>query len=156
MAIRPLFGRGFIAGIDSQEQVKVYKDTLSDKERANLREETDRQMKDIMRREFAGPHWSNKELSKMTERDWRIFKEDFGITTKGASIPNPLRNWEESGMPKQLLEGIAKKGYTKPTAIQMAAIPIGLQFRDIVGVAETGSGKTAAFVCCASYADSQF
>jgi superfamily II DNA/RNA helicase len=36
--------------------------------------------------------------------------------------------------------------YAKPTPIQMQAIPIGLQKRDILGVAETGSGKTAAFV----------
>ena len=36
--------------------------------------------------------------------------------------------------------------YLKPSPIQMAAIPLGLQFRDVIGVAETGSGKTAAFV----------
>ena len=38
------------------------------------------------------------------------------------------------------------QGYVKPSPIQMAAIPIGLQQRDVIGVAETGSGKTAAFV----------
>ena len=38
------------------------------------------------------------------------------------------------------------QNYIKPSPIQMAAIPIGLQQRDVIGVAETGSGKTAAFV----------
>ncbi len=37
-------------------------------------------------------------------------------------------------------------GYVKPSAIQMAAIPLGLKYRDVIGIAETGSGKTAAFV----------
>lgn len=44
------------------------------------------------------------------------------------------------------VQAIEKVGYTKPSPIQMAAIPLGLKQRDVIGVAETGSGKTAAFV----------
>jgi ATP-dependent RNA helicase DDX23/PRP28 len=44
------------------------------------------------------------------------------------------------------MQAIDKVGYTKPSPIQMAAIPLGLKQRDVIGVAETGSGKTAAFV----------
>ena len=43
-------------------------------------------------------------------------------------------------------QAIERQGYKKPSPIQMAAIPLGLQQRDVIGVAETGSGKTAAFV----------
>ena len=32
---------------------------------------------------FDDRHWSEKDLDEMTERDWRIFKEDFNISTKG-------------------------------------------------------------------------
>jgi ATP-dependent RNA helicase DDX23/PRP28 len=46
----------------------------------------------------------------------------------------------------ELLKAVQKVGYKKPSPIQMAAIPIGLQQRDVIGIAETGSGKTAAFV----------
>lgn len=91
-------------------------------------------------------HWSKKPLSKMRERDWRIFKEDFSILTKGGNIPNPLRSWEESDIPPEILSTIKKVGYTEPTPIQRAAIPVALGLRDVIGVAETGSGKTASFV----------
>ena len=44
------------------------------------------------------------------------------------------------------VQAIDAMGYAKPSAIQMAAIPLGLKYRDVIGIAETGSGKTAAFV----------
>ncbi|OAA43198.1 pre-mRNA-splicing ATP-dependent RNA helicase PRP28 [Metarhizium rileyi] len=93
-----------------------------------------------------GRHWSEKKLEEMRERDWRIFKEDFGISTKGGAIPDPMRNWEESGLPERLLDIVDRVGYKEPTPIQRAAIPIALQARDLIGVAVTGSGKTAAFL----------
>ena len=47
----------------------------------------------------------------MIERDWRIFKEDYNISTKGGRIPNPLRSWKESGLPKEILDIIESVGY---------------------------------------------
>lgn len=91
-------------------------------------------------------HWSEKPLSEMRERDWRIFREDFSIAARGGSIPHPLRSWKESAIPLQILETIDEIGYKEPSAIQRQAIPIGLQNRDLIGIAETGSGKTAAFL----------
>ena len=38
-------------------------------------------------------HWKEKTLDEMSERDWRIFKEDYNIFTRGTKIPNPLRTW---------------------------------------------------------------
>ncbi|KAF4968155.1 hypothetical protein FSARC_4431 [Fusarium sarcochroum] len=93
-----------------------------------------------------GKRWSEKTLDDMRERDWRIFKEDFGIATKGGMIPNPMRNWQESHLPRRLLNIVDAVGYKEPTPIQRAAIPIALQARDLIGVAVTGSGKTAAFL----------
>lgn len=44
-----------------------------------------------------------------------------------------------------ILQALDKKGYTSPTRIQEKAIPIVLRKRDLLGVAQTGTGKTAAF-----------
>jgi ATP-dependent RNA helicase RhlE len=44
-----------------------------------------------------------------------------------------------------LLKAITETGYTHPTAIQQKAIPIVLQGNDLIGCAQTGTGKTAAF-----------
>lgn len=127
---------------------------------------------------FDDRHWSEKPLSEMKDRDWRILKEDYNISTKGASpcegtadagwsacprltrgcaqacrlgraggnVPHPLRSWDESPLPDEIKRVIEDVGYTEPTPIQRAAIPIGLQNRDLIGIAQTGSGKTAAFL----------
>ncbi|KIJ34657.1 hypothetical protein M422DRAFT_61379 [Sphaerobolus stellatus SS14] len=54
-------------------------------------------------------------------------------------------SFKELGVIDPLLEALAAVGYTKPTPIQAQSIPPALEGRDIIGVAETGSGKTAAF-----------
>ncbi|VDP83442.1 unnamed protein product [Schistosoma mattheei] len=120
------FGRGHIGGID----IKVMKKRLSGVAKREAKQKWDDR------------HWTEKALDQMTERDWRIFREDFNISTKGGNIPNPLRSWAEMNVADELKD----VGYPEPTPIQRQAIPIGLQNRDIIGVAETGSGKTAAFL----------
>lgn len=73
-------------------------------------------------------------------------KQAVSFNSPGGRIPDPIRNWKESGIPPEILEIVEKVGYTDATPIQRQAIPIGLQNRDIIGVAETGSGKTLAFL----------
>merc|ERR1719236_91945 len=91
-------------------------------------------------------HWTEKPVHEMTVRDWRIFREDFQIFIRGGRVPNPMRIWAEGPLPWELLEAIHKVGYAKPTPVQMQTIPIACQCRDLIGVAETGSGKTAAYM----------
>jgi superfamily II DNA/RNA helicase len=50
------------------------------------------------------------------------------------------------GLSPKVLEAVTAAGYTTPTAIQAEAIPHALARRDVLGLAQTGSGKTAAFV----------
>src|SRR5262245_65916891 len=49
------------------------------------------------------------------------------------------------GLSPQVLEGVSAAGYTDPTPIQLRAIPLLLSGRDVIGSAQTGTGKTAAF-----------
>ncbi|KAF9297797.1 DEAD (Asp-Glu-Ala-Asp) box polypeptide 23 [Linnemannia elongata] len=148
-----LFGRGSFAGIDLKDNKS--KDKFYDKLLANRRTDAevaragelgDMAVQKERKVNYADRHWTEKPLDQMRERDWRIFKEDFNISCKGGSIPNPIRKWEESKIGPQILSVIEKVGYKEPSPIQRQAIPIGLQNRDIIGIAETGSGKTASFL----------
>ena len=60
---------------------------------------------------FDERHWSEKSLPEMTDRDWRIFKEDYNISTKGGRIPFPLRSWREAGLSSEVLEAIHNLNY---------------------------------------------
>ncbi|KAK6530015.1 mRNA splicing protein prp28 [Orbilia ellipsospora] len=145
------FGRGRLGGFaETDRSTKQYAAALESRgdteERRRARElvEMDRRKRENM--SWSDKHWSEKPLEMMKERDWRIFKEDFNISTKGGGIPNPMRSWKESGLPKVLLDVIRDVGYKDPSPIQRAAIPIALLSRDVIGVAVTGSGKTASFI----------
>lgn len=148
------FGRGNLAGIDikaqKRDQSKFYGELLEKRRTEAEKAQEKVRLKKVRRKEekqlWDDRHWSEKDVDEMTERDWRIFREDYNITIKGGKIPEPIRNWKESGIQKELLEIIDKVGYKEPTPIQRQAIPIGMQNRDIIGVAETGSGKTLAFL----------
>ncbi len=55
-------------------------------------------------------------------------------------------SFDNLGLSPRLLEAVVAMGYTSPTPIQRDAIPMVLEGRDVVGCAQTGTGKTAAFV----------
>jgi len=123
-----LFGKGHLGGIDP---------TL----RKNHNESSD-----IGRRSSKDVHWSRKKVEEMTSRDWRIFREDNDISLKGTKAPFPFRSWEESNLPDYILKAISRMGYKKPTEIQMQGIPIGIEQRDLIAIAPTGSGKSCAYL----------
>lgn len=56
-----------------------------------------------------------------------------------------MSNFESLGLSKQLLQSVKREGYTAPTPVQEQAIPLLLKGHDVLGVAQTGTGKTAAF-----------
>jgi len=68
-------------------------------------------------------------------------------TSCGPAVPNTSSEvrFEELGLGPQLLKAVADSGYTVPTPIQARGIPLVLQGKDVIGIAQTGTGKTASF-----------
>jgi ATP-dependent RNA helicase DeaD len=62
-----------------------------------------------------------------------------------AEAEQPAPSFADLGLSKNLLRAISDTGYETPSPIQKAAIPVLLEGRDMIGQAQTGTGKTAAF-----------
>ncbi len=62
------------------------------------------------------------------------------------SVAKPVdATFDQFGLAADILKAIAEQGYTTPTPIQAQAIPVVLAGRDVMGAAQTGTGKTASF-----------
>jgi superfamily II DNA/RNA helicase len=66
-------------------------------------------------------------------------------TTVEAVVYTPTNTFADFVVHEKLAANVASKGYTAPSPIQDQAIPLALEGRDLVGIANTGTGKTAAF-----------
>ncbi|MBE7220107.1 MAG: DEAD/DEAH box helicase, partial [Caulobacteraceae bacterium] len=56
-----------------------------------------------------------------------------------------MTTFSDLGLSPSTVQAVADTGYTTPTPIQEQAIPVALAGRDVLGIAQTGTGKTAAF-----------
>lgn len=82
---------------------------------------------------------------KLSSRDSHLFiKKSAEITTESSYTPH--NNFEDFEINETLLRNVLKRGYTHPTPIQDKAIQPILEGRDLIGLANTGTGKTAAFL----------
>jgi len=69
---------------------------------------------------------------------------DISTETPASAAEAPL-TFDQLGLRPQVLDAVRDAGYTEPTPIQREAIPLALSGRDMIGLAHTGTGKTAAF-----------
>src|SRR6185437_13980714 len=65
--------------------------------------------------------------------------------TMSTATTEPPNSFEELGLAPELLQAVHTAGYQHPTPIQARTIPLILRGRDVIGLAQTGTGKTAAF-----------
>ena len=68
------------------------------------------------------------------------------VKVLGENKPSPIVNFQTSGLATVLLENIWRAEYTVPTPVQKHGLPIIMAGRDLMASAQTGSGKTAAFL----------
>ncbi|CAO1385665.1 unnamed protein product [Diamesa serratosioi] len=83
-------------------------------------------------------HENNKNRSPEEVDVWRA---SMAITTNGKDVPYPLQEFSEANFPSTVLGEMTKQGFTQPTPIQAQGWSIALSGRDLVGIAQTGSGK---------------
>ncbi|XP_011079538.1 DEAD-box ATP-dependent RNA helicase 24 isoform X1 [Sesamum indicum] len=85
-------------------------------------------------------------ISGMSDQEVAEYRKSLAIRVSGFDVPRPIKTFEDCGFSVELMKAIAKQAYEKPTPIQCQALPIVLSGRDVIGIAKTGSGKTASFV----------
>ena len=73
-------------------------------------------------------------------------RDKYRIIVEGDDVPPPCLTFRQMKMPQEIIHGLKANGITKPSPIQMQAIPSVLSGRDLIGIAYTGSGKTLVFV----------
>ena len=72
--------------------------------------------------------------------------ENIPCQVTGRDPPDAIESFSKSGLRKVILDNIKRSSYTVPTPVQKHAIPAVLNDRDFMACAQTGSGKTAAFL----------
>ncbi|CAD2108252.1 adenosinetriphosphatase [Plasmodium vinckei petteri] len=87
------------------------------------------------------------EITNMTEKDVEMFRKNNGnIVVRGKNCPRPIQYFYQCGLPGKILNILEKKNFKKMFSIQMQAIPALMCGRDIIAIAETGSGKTISYL----------
>ncbi|XP_061539665.1 probable ATP-dependent RNA helicase DDX59 isoform X1 [Phycodurus eques] len=85
-------------------------------------------------------------ISGLTDEQVQHIKQELGIETQGRDVRRPIIEFEHCGFPATLNANLKSASYEMPTPVQMQMLPVGLTGRDVITSADTGSGKTVAFL----------
>ncbi|XP_057987519.1 ATP-dependent RNA helicase DBP2 isoform X2 [Hevea brasiliensis] len=100
--------------------------------------------------EVVFPQWSPSErvlrLNSQQIEDVRLrLNVEVTVASDSPPAPAPIESFEDMLLHPSIMKDITYHGYTRPTSIQAQAMTVALSGRDLLGCAQTGSGKTAAF-----------
>ncbi|KAL2793564.1 hypothetical protein BJX66DRAFT_325983 [Aspergillus keveii] len=85
------------------------------------------------------------DVANRSQREVDEFRKKCEMTVQGKNVPRPVETFDEAGFPQYVLSEVKAQGFEKPTSIQSQGWPMALSGRDVVGIAETGSGKTLSY-----------
>ncbi|KAL1957310.1 hypothetical protein VTO42DRAFT_6099 [Malbranchea cinnamomea] len=85
------------------------------------------------------------DVTNRSEQEIQAFRKEHQMTVYGKNVPRPVQTFDEAGFPQYVMAEVKAQGFTKPTPIQSQGWPMALSGRDVVGIAETGSGKTLTY-----------
>ncbi|EMT65942.1 ATP-dependent RNA helicase DBP2 [Fusarium oxysporum] len=85
------------------------------------------------------------DVTNRSDADVEAFRRKHQMTIAGKDVPRPVETFDEAGFPRYVMDEVKAQGFPAPTAIQSQGWPMALSGRDVVGIAETGSGKTLTY-----------
>ena len=85
------------------------------------------------------------DVTNRSQRDVDEFRKSHEMSVHGRNVPRPVETFDEASFPQYVLSEVKAQGFPRPTAIQSQGWPMALSGRDVVGIAETGSGKTLTY-----------
>ncbi|RSL75067.1 ATP-dependent RNA helicase DBP2 [Fusarium floridanum] len=87
----------------------------------------------------------HEDVASRTDAEVEAFRRKHQMTIAGSDVPKPVETFDEAGFPRYVMDEVKAQGFPAPTAIQSQGWPMALSGRDVVGIAETGSGKTLTY-----------
>ncbi|KAJ5974196.1 hypothetical protein N7481_011406 [Penicillium waksmanii] len=87
----------------------------------------------------------HEDVTNRSEEQVQEFRAAHKMAIQGTGVPRPVETFDEAGFPSYVLSEVKAQGFDKPTSIQSQGWPMSLSGRDVVGIAETGSGKTLTY-----------
>ncbi|KAK2894139.1 probable ATP-dependent RNA helicase DDX17 [Channa argus] len=92
---------------------------------------------------FYSEHPDVQRMSQYEVEEYRRKKE---ISVRGSGCPKPITSFHHAQFPQYVIDVLVQQNFKEPTAIQAQGFPLALSGRDMVGIAQTGSGKTLSYL----------
>jgi ATP-dependent RNA helicase DDX5/DBP2 len=86
------------------------------------------------------------DVAGLTHEEIQQFRREAEMVIQGSNVPKPIGTFAQAGFPTPILRKLESQGFNKPTPIQAQGWPMAMSGRNMVGIAQTGSGKTLSFI----------